>query len=126
LIIGASRNWCKTVLEWNLAADPKQKPHTPGGCTECLGGVTIDGDLVTRNPAYYIVAHASKFVRPGSIRIDSNIQEGLPNVAFKTPDGKIVIIVLNDSNSDKSFNIKYGTVAISTSLASGAVGTYIW
>ncbi len=23
LIIGASRNWCKTVIEWNLAADPK-------------------------------------------------------------------------------------------------------
>jgi glucosylceramidase len=61
LVIGASRNWCKTVLEWNLAADPQQKPHTPGGCDRCLGALTIDGDLVTREPAYYIVAHASKF-----------------------------------------------------------------
>jgi glucosylceramidase len=126
LIIGASRNWCKTVLEWNLAADPKQKPHTPGGCTQCLGAVTIDGDLVTRNPAYYIVAHASKFVRPGSVRIDSNIPEGLPNAAFKTPDGKIVLIVLNDSNSEKTFNIKTGNEAISTSLTSGSVGTFVW
>ncbi len=126
LIIGASRNWCKSVLEWNLAADPKQKPHTPGGCTQCLGAVTIDGDLVVRNPAYYIVAHASKFARPGSVRIDSNVPEGLPNAAFKTPDGKIVVVVLNDSGSEKSFNIKTGKETITTSLTSGSTGTFIW
>lgn len=126
LIIGASRNWCKTVLEWNLAADPKQKPHTPGGCTQCLGAVTIDGDLVTRNPAYYIVAHASKFARPGSQRIDSNVPEGLPNVAFITPDGKIVVVVLNDSGTEKTFNIKNGNKTITTTLSKGAVGSFIW
>src|SRR5208282_6922188 len=86
LIIGATRNWCRNVLEWNLAADPNHNPHTEGGCTRCLGAVTI-GDEITRNPAYYIIAHASKFVRPGSVRIASNIPAGLPNVAFKTPDG---------------------------------------
>jgi glucosylceramidase len=91
-----------------------------------LGAVTIDGDLVTRNPAYYIVAHAAKFVRPGSVRIDSNIPEGLPNVAFKTSDGKIVVVVLNDSGSEKKFNIKVGTKVITTSLTGGSVGTYIW
>lgn len=33
LIIGATRNWSRTVLEWNLAADPNQDPHTDrGGC----------------------------------------------------------------------------------------------
>ena len=126
LIIGASRNWCKTVLEWNLAADPKQKPHTPGGCTECLGAVTIDGDAIVHNPAYYIVAHASKFVRPGSVHIDSNIPDGLPNAAFITPDGKLAVVVLNDSGSEKTFNIKNGNKTITTSLAKGAVGSFIW
>jgi glucosylceramidase len=125
LIIGASRNWCKTVLEWNLAADHEQKPHTPGGCTQCLGAVTIDGDLITRNPAYYIVAHASKFVRPGSLRIDSNIPADLPNVAFKTPKGKIAVIVLNDSNSDQKFNIKVGEETFEVTLLKGSVGTFV-
>ena len=37
----------------------------------CQGAITIDGDKVTRNIAYYAVAHASKFVRPGSVRIAS-------------------------------------------------------
>ena len=126
LVIGASRNWCKTVLEWNLAADPDQKPHTPGGCTRCLGAVTIDGDLVTRNPAYYIIAHASKFVRPGSVRIESNIPKDIPNVAFKTPCGNIVLIVLNDSESDIRFNINAGGKLLTTSLVGGAAGTYVF
>ncbi|WP_416171532.1 glycoside hydrolase family 30 beta sandwich domain-containing protein [Algoriphagus boritolerans] len=50
--------------------------------------MTVAGDSVSRNPAYYIIAHASKFVEPGSVRIDSNIFEGLHNVAFLRPDGK--------------------------------------
>jgi glucosylceramidase len=126
LVIGASRNWCKTVLEWNLAADPQQKPHTPGGCDRCLGALTIDGDLVTREPAYYIVAHASKFARPGSVRIESNIPDGLPNVAFKTPEGKVVVIVLNDSDSEKTFNLKVGKETFTTSIVSGSVGTFVF
>ena len=126
LIIGASRNWCNTVLEWNLAADPEQKPHTPGGCDRCLGALTINGDLVTREPAYYIVAHASKFVRPGSVRIDSNIPASLLNVAFKTPDGKIIVIVLNDSGSEKNFNLKVGNEVFTSSLISGSVGTFVF
>jgi len=126
LIIGASRNWCKNVLEWNLAADSNLQPHTDGGCSQCLGALSIDGDNVTRNPAYYIIAHASKFVRPGSVRISSNQPDNLPNVAFKTPDGSTVLIVLNDATTSQSFNMKLGVETVTSTLAGGAVGTYIW
>jgi glucosylceramidase len=126
LTIGASRNWSRTVLEWNLAADPKYEPHTPGGCTECLGALTIDGNGVTRNPAYYIIAHASKFVRPGSVRIASNELPGLPNVAFLTPGGRRVLIVLNDGRSSQTFGIRDGGNVATSTLPTGAVGTYVW
>ncbi|GAB3880510.1 glycoside hydrolase family 30 protein [Spirosoma agri] len=126
LIIGATRNWSRNVLEWNLAADPKQEPHTPGGCTQCMGALTLDGNTVTRNPAYYNVAVASKFVRPGSVRIQSNTSDTLPNVAFKTPDGRKVIIVLNTKESTQAFNVREDGKLISTSLPAGSVGTYVW
>lgn len=126
LIIGATRNWSRNVLEWNLAADPNQDPHTDGGCTECLGALTIDGDQITRNPAYYIVAHASKFVLPGAERIESNIPEDLPNVAFQNDDGQIVIIILNDSETTKQFVISVDGEEKKLSLFGGAVGTVIW
>jgi len=35
------------------------------------GAITIDKDAVSLNLAYYTIAHASKFVRPGSVRIGS-------------------------------------------------------
>jgi glucosylceramidase len=126
IIIGATRNWCKNVVEWNLAADQNQDPHTEGGCTSCLGAVTIDGNSVTRNPAYYVIAHASKFVSPGSVRIKSNIPESIQNVAFMTPTGDYVIIVLNDSDKDQAFQITFQDKTVNAALKTGAVATFTW
>ncbi len=126
LTIGATRNWSRTVLEWNLANGPDHKPHTDrGGCDRCLGGITLDGDSVTRNPAYYVVAHSAKFVRPGSIRIATNEWAGLPNVAFHTPDGKTVLIVLNESGSTQTFRVKNNEQQFTSTLQRGAVATFI-
>ena len=151
LIVGATRNWSRNVILWNLAADPKNDPHTDnGGCPMCQGAVTLDGDKVSRNLAYYVVAHASKMVRPGSVRIGStakgdenvnlngdeersgalrvstDVSDALPNVAFKTPEGKIVLIVVNDSYGVNSFRVQYNGQFASFKLNPGAVGTYVW
>jgi glucosylceramidase len=127
LFIGAPRNWAKNVLEWNLAADPQQNPHSPGGCTECLGALTLaPGDAVTRNVAYYTVAHASKFVRPGSVRIASTSAAGLPNVAYRTPSGGHVLLVLNDQPTPQTFGLRYRGKAAQATLPAGAVATYVW
>ena len=127
LIIGATRNWSRNVLEWNLAADSHYQPHTDrGGCDRCLGAVTIDGNKVSRNPAYYIIAHAAKFVRPGSVRIDSGFPPALPNVAFKTPEGKSVLIVMNSSPTPRTFDIRHRGKQAASALNAGAVATYVW
>ena len=125
VIIGTIRNWGKVALEWNLANDASYSPHTPGGCTECKGAVTIDAGI-SRNVSYYIVAHASKFVPPASVRIASNIVGELFNVAFKIPDGRKVLIVVNNGAANSSFNIKYKGQWVTSGLAAGSVGTYVW
>ncbi len=126
VIIGTMRNWCRIALEWNLASDSNYQPHTPGGCDQCKGALTIDGSSVKRRVSYYIVAHASKFVPPGSVRIESNVTGNLYNVAFKTPAGKKVLIVENDGTSSLNFNIGFNGKQVATSLPAGGVGTYIW
>jgi glucosylceramidase len=127
LIVGATRNWSRNVLLWNLAADPKNEPHTgSGGCGICQGAITIDGNTVTRNLAYYALAHASKLVRPGSVRIESSSSESLPNVAFHAPGGNKVLIVVNRSPSVQSFAIRYHGRSAPSSLQAGAVATYTW
>ncbi len=125
LIIGATRNWSRNVIEWNLASDPNYYPHTVGGCNTCLGAITI-GTAINRNVSYYIIAHAAKFVKAGSVRIDSGNVGTLSNVAFKTPEGKKVLVVLNEGSVSSSFNIQFNGMIATTQLAAGAVGTYIW
>ncbi len=127
LVIGATRNWSRNVLLWNLAADPQNRPHTDnGGCTMCQGAITIDGDTVTRNLAYYAIAHAAKFVRPGSVRVASTDSASLPNVAFRTADGRHVLIVVNDAQAEQTFEIRFRGNAARAALAAGAAATYVW
>jgi glucosylceramidase len=125
VLIGSIRNWSRIVLEWNLASDPFCRPHTPSGEARCVGALTI-GENIARNVAYYVIAHAAKFVRPGSVRIYSDEQTSLPNVAFLTPEGDIVLIALNDSAESLSFTIQFqGKNAVAT-LPTNAVATYVW
>jgi glucosylceramidase len=100
-------------------------PHTPGGCSKCLGAVTI-GTSISRNVSYFIIAHASKFIKPGSVRIGSSGVVSLPCVAYKTPQGRKVLVVLNESSSTQLFNIKFGDKHVKTSLEAGSVATYVW
>jgi glucosylceramidase len=127
LIIGTTRNWSRNVLLWNLALDDNHGP-TNGGCQDCRGVVTISQGTgaVTRNVEYYVLGHASKFVRPGAVRIASNAATGFPNVAFQNPDGSKVLLVLNDQSQGQAFRLKYNDKYLSFSLPAGAVATLKW
>ncbi|MCU0408484.1 MAG: glucosylceramidase [Bacteroidales bacterium] len=125
VLIGSVRNWSRLVLEWNLANDPEYDPHTPGGCNQCKGALTIDGDSVSRNVSYYIISHASAFVAPGSVRIESNMPEGVPNVAFLRPDGKIVVIALNEGKKELSFHLACEDTGFNVKLLPRSVATIV-
>ncbi len=125
VIIGSMRNWSRVALEWNLANDPGFGPHTPGGCTQCKGALTI-GTTTTRNVSYYIIAQASKFVPPGSVRVASENHGSLYTVAFLTPEKKKVLIALNDGASAITFNIKFRDKWTTTVLPGNSAGTYVW
>ena len=127
LIIGAPQNWSRVVLEWNLASDPNYYPHTAGGCSNCMGAVTISGNNYTRNTAYYTVAQASEFVKAGAVRISSNtFPSTIQDVAFKNPDGTKVVVALNTASSSQSFKIKWGGESFTYTLPAGAAATFKW
>ncbi len=127
VIIGSMRNWSKTALEWNVANNASFGPHTPGGCTQCKGAITVNGASdYEKNVAYYIIAHASKFVPVNSQRIASTQDGNLSTVAFKTPEGKTVLIVQNSNTSDKSFNIKYNQKTAPVTISGSSTATYVF
>ena len=127
VVIGATRNWSRNVLLWNLAADPSFGPHTDhGGCPVCQGAITIDGDTVTRNLAYYTVAHVAKFVAPGSVRVGSDEVDGLADVAFSTSAHGMVLVVANTGKVSQTFAVRSGKQEFTAVLEAGAVATYVW
>ncbi|GLX67432.1 glycoside hydrolase family 30 protein [Paenibacillus glycanilyticus] len=128
LIIGATRNWAKVVLKWNLALDENYGP-TIGGCKDCMGVVTINqgtGD-VTLNSEYYSFGHASKFVKSGAYRIESgeSVSGGIEQVAFKNPDGSIVLVALNAAGEDQELKVKIGGQLFAYTMPAGAVATFV-
>ncbi|MGH7520763.1 MAG: glycoside hydrolase family 30 protein [Gemmatimonadales bacterium] len=128
LIIGATRNWARGVLLWNLALDENHGPHK-GGCGTCRGVVTIDSKsgAVTRNVEYYALAHASRFVRPGARRIGSTTGvTGLESVAFRNPDGSRVLIVVNTAAAEQRLAVQWAGKALVYELAPGTVATLRW
>jgi glucosylceramidase len=110
-----------------LLPTPNNKPHTDnGGCPSCQGAITIDGNNVGRNLAYYTIAHVSKFIPPNSVRIESSLPDGLSDVAFQTPDGKTVLVVANRGKETQNFNVVYKDKALQAVLNGGSVATYVW
>jgi glucosylceramidase len=128
LVIGATRNWAKTILFWNLALDSNHGPHV-GGCNDCRGIVTVsrtNGDA-TFEVEYYVLGHVSKFVDPGALRIESDSMPGvLETVAFLNPDGSKVMVVLNPVGEAKSFEVNWRATQFSYSLPGQSVATFIW
>jgi glucosylceramidase len=129
LIIGSTRGWSRGIVLWNLALDENHGPHA-GGCKDCRGVVTIDSasGAITRNVEYYVLAHASKFVRPGARRIGSSTGiEGLESVAFQNAnDSSIALIVLNGADRARRFSVRSAGKSFEYSLLPGAVATFTW
>src|ERR1035437_353578 len=77
-----------------------------------LGAATLTVDnsagTATYNAEYYVLGQASKFVKPGAVRINSNTfgSGNLEDVAFRNPDGSNALIALNaDTSSAHTFNV---------------------
>ncbi|GAB3871020.1 RICIN domain-containing protein [Dactylosporangium cerinum] len=126
LAIGATRNWAKTVTTWNLALNPSHGPVI-GSCTNCMGVVTVNGGSVTYNAEYYVLGHLAKFVKPGAVRIESTGygQGGIENVAFRNPDGSIVLVAVN-SGGAQNFQVSFGGSSFGYNLPGGSMATFTW
>jgi len=125
VVIGALRQGAVTVLEWNLANDRNIGPHTPGGCTQCLGALTIDGQRVERNVAYYILGQISSFVPVGSRQLPSS-GSTLPHVFFERPDGKRVGLLLNETDMVQEVDLGFAGHFTQIQIPERSVVTVVW
>lgn len=132
ITIGTTRNWAKSVADWNLALDPSGGPHN-GGCDTCTALLTVNPDhTVTTNAEYYTIGHLSKFVTPGAVRIASTNygttgwNGQITDVAFRNPDGSTALVVHNENDNPRSFAVAVGDQDFEYTLPGGALATFTW
>jgi glucosylceramidase len=126
VITHSMRNWAKSYVKWSLALDENRGP---GVCPDCTGLITVNentGD-VSYNIDYYTLGHFSKFVLPGATRVWSSNAAGLISAAFVNPDGQSrVVVVYNDSSSDRSFQVVWNGLAFNYFLPALSGATFEW
>jgi glucosylceramidase len=132
LVLGVTRNWGQTVVNWNLALDPSGGPHN-NGCDTCTGIITVGpGQTVTRDAEYYTIGHLARFVRPGAMRIASTSfgttgwNGQIMDVAFRNPDGSTVLVAHNENDDPRSLAVAEGDASFDYTLPGGALATFVW
>ena len=129
LVVGATKYGASTVLKWNLALDPAHGPKN-GGCPDCRGVVTINpatGDIV-RNEEYYAFAHASRFVRPGAVRLATKDTPDFPCAAFRNKTGSLVVVGANtDTTRARTLRVESaGRLPVRVNVPAGAAVSVVY
>ena len=133
IFLGTLGRYGKGVTLWNLMLDDKGRPNRPGGCTTCFGAVAVsssDYSLkgITRNSHYYNVAHCSKVLRPGAVRLGTEgfTAAGLTYQWYRNPDGSYALLLLNESGSDVQVNFVTGKYSVACRVPSRAIQSVLW
>ena len=92
-------------------------------------------DEVYYTPLYYVLAQFSRYLRPDAVRIGMTWSgaspwtperpEGPMATAFRNPDGRIVVVLLNQSDSDFEYAVSLDGRRIETSIAASAIQTLV-
>ena len=91
--------------------------------------VTIDRKThaVSRNIEYYVLGHVSRFVDPGArVLPSSGGSAEVSHVAFRNPDGTLVLLLHNRGKSAVRQGVRAGTRLVRLDLPAGEIVTLIW
>ena len=122
-IINDLNSGCTAWLDWNMALDIKGGPNHVGNFCDAQILIDTETKQVIYQNSYYYLGHFSRFITPGSRRVectmnpfavpasvDGRMGNTMESTAFKTPDGKIVLVVMNRTEDDMVFELNYDDV----------------
>lgn len=125
-IIGCLNNHVDGWIDWNMVLNKQGGPNWFKNW--CTAPVIVDEekDEVYFTPLYYTLAHFSKFIRPGAVRIGfDNPDKDLIVTAAQNPDGSVAVVVFNPTDIKKTFNIALNNHKIETGISAKAIQTIV-
>jgi glucosylceramidase len=125
-IIGCLNNWVDGWVDWNMVLDKQGGPNWFKNW--CVAPVIVDPetDEVYFTPLYYTMAHFSKYIRPEAVIIGlENSDKELMVTAAKNPDGSIAVVIFNEENTPKDFNLQLGENSTTIHIDGQAIQTIV-
>lgn len=113
--------------DWNILLDENGGPNHVGNF--CFAPVHADlktGELIY-TPSYYFIGHFSKFIGKNAKRISSVASRSqLITTSFLNKDGKVVTVVMNQTNKRIVYNLCIGTSATEVTILPHAIQTLVY
>ncbi|HEX2951980.1 MAG TPA: glycoside hydrolase family 30 protein [Armatimonadota bacterium] len=125
-IINDVNRWTVAWTDWNLILDETGGPnHVNNLCSAPIIANTTEGTLYYHS-SYYYIGHFSRFIRPGAQRIlCASTRDELETTACINPDGTIAVVVMNRSEDDVTFNLRYAGKSYATSSPARSIQTFV-
>ena len=125
-IIGCLNNWVDGWVDWNMVLDKQGGPNwIKNWCTAPVIA-DVEKDEVYFTPLYYVMAHFSKFIRPGAVKIGCTITDKkMLATAVKNPEGNIALVLFNPTTQVKNIAIQLNSETKNISISAKALQTVI-
>ncbi len=126
-IIGNLNGGACGFVDWNIVLDEQGGPNHVGNfCAAPIIADTRNNKLIYET-SYYYIGHFSKYIVPGSHRIGmSRFSDALEVTAFKRPDEKIVVVVMNQKDRDVKFLLRDGDNIAEVESPSHSIQTILY
>ncbi|MFC0878475.1 glycoside hydrolase family 30 beta sandwich domain-containing protein [Saccharicrinis sp. FJH2] len=113
--------------DWNILLDENGGPNHVGNfCFAPVHADTRTGELIF-TPAYYYIGHFSKFIEPGAKRVSTATSISfLQSTSFRNPDGKMVTVVMNDTDKDIDYLLYVNMQSVNVKIPARAIQTVVY
>lgn len=125
-IISDFNNWNEGFIDWNLILDETGGPNHVGNFCDTPIVVDTQTNTLVFNSSYYYIAHFSKYIRPGAIRIGCESIKEVLSTAFINPDGSIVSVMQNQNDNAVHCLLILGNEEHALELNPHSITTVIW
>ncbi len=125
-MINDFNNWTSGWTDWNILLDETGGPNHVGNfCFAPVHADTKTGQLIYTS-SYYYIGHFSKFIRPGAKRIlCAPSRSQLLATGFINEDGKVAVIVMNQSDKEIVYKLCFGLKAAEVKSLPHSIQTLI-
>jgi len=128
-IVDYFRNWAGSYNAWVTMIDHKGRPNVSGfhDCSPTIIVLNRDTFETEYRADYYLYGQFMKFIQPGAVRVSTSLPRGTPpNVAFRNPDGALVLVAANPQSSPQRLSFDWRGFHATTMLAPKSAATFRW